>query len=141
MNDERYELMIPDKADRRDYIDLFCKLGDSRILVRENLDVIRKVRPLTLDIFPGGGWNHRRFFLYNPVPYKQCPELQHKPTVQNHRLPEIPSVFNTILAVREEEQMPKISVIVPVYNVERYAQNSNISRLIKIIGFQKFLLF
>ncbi len=52
VNDERYELMIPDKADRRDYIDLFCKLGDSRILVRENLDVIRKVRPLTLDIFP-----------------------------------------------------------------------------------------
>lgn len=50
--DERYSLITPDKADRRDYISFFTKMTDNRTLVREDIGSIRCIRPITLDIFP-----------------------------------------------------------------------------------------
>ncbi len=50
--DPPYGLLIPDKIDRKFYYDLFVKMVDERIVVRENLGFIRKVHPLSVDIFP-----------------------------------------------------------------------------------------
>lgn len=47
-----YELIEPDKTDRRDYIELFSKIIDKETMVREDNRIVQKVHPVAIDVFP-----------------------------------------------------------------------------------------
>lgn len=64
---KNYELIVPEKTDRKDYYDLWSKVADNRTLVREDLDFLWKVHPVSIDVFPLIGMpedaqERRRFF-------------------------------------------------------------------------------
>lgn len=50
--DGYYSVVSPDYVDRRDYHLLFSKIIDHRTVVREDSAIIRKIRPVSIDIFP-----------------------------------------------------------------------------------------
>ena len=63
----RYDLIIPDKADKKDYFELWAKMIDNHTVVREHVDFMRKVHPVSIDIFPligmpRGAEERKRFF-------------------------------------------------------------------------------
>ena len=51
-DNERYELIGPDKCDRKDYFELFSKLIDKKTIVREKSAHVNKIHPIAVDIFP-----------------------------------------------------------------------------------------
>lgn len=50
--DGQFGIVSPEHVDRREYHLLFTKIMDKRTAVRETSGVIRKVRPVSIDIFP-----------------------------------------------------------------------------------------
>ncbi len=50
--DADHILIVSGAGDRKDYYELFSKLADHRTMVREDVDVVRKVHPVAMDIFP-----------------------------------------------------------------------------------------
>lgn len=50
--DANYSLIVPHKTDRKRYYDLFAKMADNRTVIREDGGYIRKIHPISIDIFP-----------------------------------------------------------------------------------------
>lgn len=48
----KYGIIAPEIVDRKDYYDLFVKILDCRTMAREELGYLKKVHPVSLDIFP-----------------------------------------------------------------------------------------
>lgn len=52
VDDETYELIGPDRTNREDYFELFSKIIDHKTLLKEEYTIIKKVHPVSIDIFP-----------------------------------------------------------------------------------------
>lgn len=51
-SDGEYGLISPGSLDRRKYYELFAKVTDERTVVRESLEFVRKIHPVSIDVFP-----------------------------------------------------------------------------------------